>query len=138
MHFLWLALPFLAAVTNDRGPVPDRPAIAAAAHVQTAQAERQPNSPPPASWPSFRGRDRDGVYRGSIRTSWEGLTPLWKKPVGGGHASFVVAGGRAFTIEQRQRSEVVAAYDVLTGKELWRSEEHTSELQSRLHLVCRL
>src|SRR2546422_3764949 len=24
------------------------------------------------------------------------------------------------------------------GIELWRSEEHTSELQSRLHLVCRL
>src|SRR2546422_4610659 len=28
-----------------------------------------------------------------------------------------------------------AGYDVKTGK---RSEEHTSELQSRLHLVCRL
>src|SRR5256884_9453604 len=26
----------------------------------------------------------------------------------------------------------------LTRQELWRSEEHTSELQSRLHLVCRL
>src|SRR2546422_3815711 len=24
------------------------------------------------------------------------------------------------------------------GGDLWRSEEHTSELQSRLHLVCRL
>src|SRR2546422_5771586 len=24
------------------------------------------------------------------------------------------------------------------GKRRWRSEEHTSELQSRLHLVCRL
>src|SRR2546422_4692633 len=24
------------------------------------------------------------------------------------------------------------------GSKLWRSEEHTSELQSRLHLVCRL
>src|SRR2546422_8413699 len=27
---------------------------------------------------------------------------------------------------------------VCYGAALWRSEEHTSELQSRLHLVCRL
>ena len=27
--------------------------------------------------------------------------------------------GRAFTIEQRRRNEVVAAYDVMTGRELW-------------------
>src|SRR3989442_3399244 len=32
----------------------------------------------------------------------------------------------------------VRGYEVLTGKKLWRSEEHTSELQSRPHLVCRL
>ena len=42
-----------------------------------------------------------------------------RKRIGGGRASFAVAGGRAFTIEQRQRNEVVAAYDVMTGKELW-------------------
>jgi outer membrane protein assembly factor BamB len=70
-------------------------------------------------WPGFRGLDRDGVYRGVIRLSWEGLAPMWKKPIGGGRASFAIAGGRAFTIEQRARNEVVAAYDVLTGKELW-------------------
>src|SRR2546429_4940701 len=28
--------------------------------------------------------------------------------------------------------------DLARGRSLWRSEEHTSELQSRLHLVCRL
>ena len=48
-----------------------------------------------------------------------GLTPLWKQPVGGGYASFVIARGRAFTIEQRGAQEVVAAYDVPTGRELW-------------------
>jgi outer membrane protein assembly factor BamB len=47
------------------------------------------------------------------------LTPLWKQPVGGGYASFAVAHERAFTIEQRGREEVVAAYDVATGRELW-------------------
>ena len=72
-----------------------------------------------SNWPGYRGENRDGVYRGPIRTSWEGLTPMWKKPIGGGHSSFAVAGTRAFTIEQRKKEEVVAAYDVMTGKELW-------------------
>ena len=81
-----------------------------------ASGETQSTS---SSWPAFRGEQRDGVYRGAIRTSWDGLTPMWKKPVGGGRASFSVADGRAFTIEQRGENEVVAAYDVLTGKELW-------------------
>ena len=64
-------------------------------------------------------QDRDGVYRGPIRLSWDGLTPMWKKPIGGGRASFAIADGRAFTIEQREKNEVVAAYDVMTGQELW-------------------
>jgi outer membrane protein assembly factor BamB len=47
------------------------------------------------------------------------LPLLWKQPIGLGYASFVVANGRAFTIEQRRSREVVAAYDVATGRELW-------------------
>jgi outer membrane protein assembly factor BamB len=74
-----------------------------------------------AGWPGFRGADRDGTYREPVRLEWEGLVPMWKKPIGGGRASFAVAGGRAFTIEQRQREEVVVAYDVMTGRELWTS-----------------
>jgi outer membrane protein assembly factor BamB len=76
---------------------------------------------PSASWPGFRGADRDGVYHEPIRTTWEGLAPMWKKPIGGGRASFAVAEGRAFTIEQRKQQEVVAAYDVISGRELWTS-----------------
>jgi outer membrane protein assembly factor BamB len=44
---------------------------------------------------------------------------LWKQPIGLGYASFVVAGGRAFTIEQRRDREVVAAYEIETGREIW-------------------
>src|SRR2546422_6968092 len=36
------------------------------------------------------------------------------------------------------RSEDLESYDDITCDETDRSEEHTSELQSRLHLVCRL
>lgn len=72
-------------------------------------------------WTDFRGPSRDGRYEQEpIQTDWSlNLKPLWKQPVGGGYASFTVARGRAFTIEQRAGQEVAAAYDVTTGRELW-------------------
>lgn len=73
-------------------------------------------------WTDFRGPRRDGRYtQTAVRTDWSahGLDPLWTQPIGGGYASFVVAEGRAFTIEQRRDQEVVAAYDAATGRELW-------------------
>jgi outer membrane protein assembly factor BamB len=72
-------------------------------------------------WTDFRGPQRDGSYAGPVNTKWPagGLTPIWKQPIGGGYASFAIAGGRAFTIEQRGPKEVVAAYDVTSGRELW-------------------
>jgi outer membrane protein assembly factor BamB len=77
---------------------------------------------PAPYWTDFRGPKRDGTYQEvPVLADWPaaGLTPLWKQPVGGGYASFVVARGRAFTIEQRGSQEVVAAYEVPTGRELW-------------------
>ena len=89
--------------------------------------DRETRAPSPETrstsyWPDFRGPRRDGHYRQvAIRTDWPaaGLTPIWKQPVGGGYASFAIADGRAFTIEQRGEREVVAAYDLKTGRELW-------------------
>ena len=83
---------------------------------------RPTSKPVSAYWTDFRGPKRDGVYDEiDILTTWpaQGLPQLWKQPVGGGYASFVAAGGRAFTIEQRRNQEVVAAYDLETGRELW-------------------
>jgi outer membrane protein assembly factor BamB len=81
-----------------------------------------PAARPGDDWTDFRGSHRDGRYEGSpIRSNWPsgGLPRLWRQPVGLGYASFVVAEGRAFTIEQRRHQEVVAAYAVDTGRELW-------------------
>lgn len=77
--------------------------------------------PPEPYWTGLRGPLRDGHYReGPLLTTWPAaLPPVWKQLVGGGHASFAVANGRAFTIEQRGGEEVVAAYDVRNGRELW-------------------
>lgn len=74
-------------------------------------------------WTNFRGPNRDGRYdEMAVLTKWPaaGLTPVWKQPIGVGYSSFVVADGRAYTIEQRRRQEVVAAYDISTGGEIWR------------------
>jgi outer membrane protein assembly factor BamB len=73
-------------------------------------------------WTDFRGPNRAGIYaEGPILTNWPegGLKPLWRQPIGGGYASFTVSGKTAFTIEQRRGREVVAAYDVHTGREIW-------------------
>ena len=87
-----------------------------------APVEANPEGSSGPYWTNFRGPERDGRYTQSrIRTDWpaDGLTPLWHQPIGGGYASFIVAEGRAFTIEQRRDQEVVTAYDVATGRELW-------------------
>jgi outer membrane protein assembly factor BamB len=88
-----------------------------------ASASAAPAAPAIAwttGWSGFRGARRDGHYNaGAILTDWTALRPLWRQPIGGGHASFVAANGHAFTIEQRGGQEVAVAYDVLTGQELW-------------------
>ncbi len=97
------------------------PAVAAPSASPAAEKPRAVPVTPSTHWTSFRGPDRDGHYRQQpVRTDWgRALTPLWKQPVGGGHASFVVAEGRAFTTEQRGGRELAAAYDLSTGRELW-------------------
>ena len=111
---------------SARAPVPAAPETKA----QPAPAETATSSSAPAAldttsegyWPDFRGPNRDGRYDGTpIRADWPsaGLPRLWRQPIGLGYASFVVADGRAFTIEQRRQKEVVAAYAVDTGRELW-------------------
>jgi outer membrane protein assembly factor BamB len=95
-------------------PKPTMPVVPTAAATNVAKGSTY--------WTDFRGPLRDGHYRQqAIRTDWpaDGLKPMWKEPVGAGYASLVIANGRAFTIEQRGPQEVVAAYDLNTGRELW-------------------
>jgi outer membrane protein assembly factor BamB len=127
--------PDFEALEADRARQREQPAPASARAELTSEVAVAPvgesstgASVPPADnrgagfWPDFRGPNRDGKYTGTpIRTDWpaQGLTRLWKQPIGLGYASFVTAGGRAFTIEQRRDQEVVAAYDIESGREIW-------------------
>jgi outer membrane protein assembly factor BamB len=106
-----------AAPATSASPVAQPGASASPA----AGAEAQPATSSRNYWTNFRGPRRDGKYDQNVSTSWPsgGLPMLWKQPVGIGFASFVVADGKAYTIEQRRQQEVVAAYDAATGRQLW-------------------
>ncbi|HEX5873036.1 MAG TPA: PQQ-binding-like beta-propeller repeat protein [Pyrinomonadaceae bacterium] len=104
--------------------------VAATSPVPQASASPSPGetstAPAPATgrnyWTNFRGPRRDGKYdESTVSTNWpaNGLPVVWKQPVGLGHSSFAVADGKAFTLEQRRNQEVVAAYDLNNGRELW-------------------
>ena len=125
---------FAALEQHRQQQAAQAPAAAPVASV-AAVAEASPGASPspgaatPAAptgrnyWTTFRGPKRDGNYEATpVLTSWPsgGLSPIWKQPIGLGFASFAIADGRAFTIEQRRSQEVVAAYDIGTGRELWK------------------
>lgn len=99
------------------------PVVAPVAAVSpVAPAQPVAHAPPPSYWTDFRGPNRAGVYSETkINTDWPaaGLPRLWKQPIGGGYASFTVAEGSAYTIEQRRDREAITAYDLETGRELW-------------------
>lgn len=100
------------------------------ATLTSAKAEKKPKSEEAAApltasegdWVSFRGPHGDSVYDGEpISEDWTSNPPkqLWKRQIGPGWSSFVVVGNYLFTQEQRDKLEVVAAYDVTTGKPIW-------------------
>src|SRR2546422_1477741 len=75
----------------------------------------------------FRSRDRAPLFGGLQ------FSGAWRRKI---DAS---SGARSWDCCYRKRTqEVAGACSIPVRRSSKRSEEHTSELQSRLHLVCRL
>jgi outer membrane protein assembly factor BamB len=72
-------------------------------------------------WTQWRGANRDGVVTGFVTPkSWpDQLKSKWKVQVGVGHSSPVVADKRVYLHSRQGEKEVVAAYDLGTGKVVW-------------------
>lgn len=79
-------------------------------------------SDPDWDFPRFLGPQADSTVHGTrLARDWEAQPPelVWKRPVGAGWSGFAVAGGVAYTMEQRGDEETVVAYALETGEEIW-------------------
>jgi outer membrane protein assembly factor BamB len=84
-----------------------------------------PNEASAKDWGEFRGARRDGILNDvSFSTNWESDPPaeLWRHPIGPAWSSFCVVGPFFFTQEQRGVMEVVSAYTVDGGRNVWIQE----------------
>lgn len=73
-------------------------------------------------WNQWRGANRDGIVNGFVapKNLPEKLKLKWKIEVGVGHASPVVSGKQVFLHSRQGEQEVVAAFDLNTGKQIWK------------------
>lgn len=80
-------------------------------------------------WPQFLGPARNGVYSDSdVAKAWPSAGPrvLWKRQVGEGYASPVVAGGRLIVFHRRGDREILDCLVATSGKLLWSRDYPTS------------
>lgn len=67
------------------------------------------------SWPVYRGPEAARSLPESF-----GLVVEWKQELGSGYSSLVAAGDRAVTMFTSGEDDVLAAFDLASGRELWR------------------
>lgn len=73
-------------------------------------------------WNQWRGAARNGTAVSfTPPPAWpERPKQVWKVEAGEGHASPVVSGGRIFLLSRVGDNEAVTAFDVASGKQIWR------------------
>lgn len=73
-------------------------------------------------WPRWRGADATGCVRAGVAvpTALAAAPPIaWRIPIGTGHASPVVSGGRIYYLDGQHGKEVAHAANTDSGKEIW-------------------
>jgi outer membrane protein assembly factor BamB len=72
-------------------------------------------------WSQWRGPRRDGSAKLTTPKTWpRELKKVWEANVGQGHASPVVAGGRAYVLARQGEDEVFLALNLADGKQVFR------------------
>ena len=72
-----------------------------------------------ASWPGLWGPLRNGESVSAVSASLASAKELWRRKSAGGYSEVAVADGRAITMELRDGSDFVVAFDADTGRERW-------------------
>lgn len=83
-------------------------------------------------WPQWLGPRRDNSSTETVAPWEDKLKVLWRKPVGEGHSSPVVADGRVLIhakVADKNEEEIVA-FDAKSGKELWRTRYQRAVFRS--------
>ncbi len=73
-------------------------------------------------YPQFLGPHRNAMVHGiKLHRDWTKHPPklVWRQPLGAGWSAFAVSGNFAITQEQRDRIELVVAYDLKSGQVIW-------------------
>ena len=76
----------------------------------------------PQDFARFLGPAGDATVDGvTLVTDWDATPPelLWRQPIGAGWGGFAVVGDHAVTLEQRDTEEIVACYDITSGRCEW-------------------
>ena len=97
--------------------------------IQTSDQEVQPilSTTTPHDFPQFLGPARNSIVRGVfLKKEWTSPPELlWKQRIGAGWSGFAAVNGFAVTLEQRGPLEILACYEIATGKASWTQEEET-------------
>ena len=74
-----------------------------------------------SQWPQWRGPDRNGVAPAAADVkAWpDKLTRTWMQPLGEGYSSPVVDGGRVFVHSREDPEEIVTAFELDSGEQVW-------------------
>ena len=72
-------------------------------------------------WPQLWGPSVTGAVETSSAPAGASLRELWRRPIGSGFSGITVVGERGYTGEADGASDHAIAFDVRTGKTLWRA-----------------
>lgn len=75
-----------------------------------------------AAWPGVWGPARNGSASAGTPGRPTGFRELWRKKTQGGYSEVAVTSRGAFTMEARDGSDDVVAFEVESGRELWRAK----------------
>ncbi len=90
-----------------------------------------------STWPQFRGPQGKGFSSSTLKLP-DRLSPkdnvIWKVPLGFGHGTAVIGGGKIFFTTVEDKKLFTLALDQKSGSELWRKPASYSKLES-LHRI---